>query len=296
MLHVERPALKSSNPVLLSRGFTRRGGSKTAATDPLVPVTVGRHPFGAGQVAEATGGPELTAMPHFVAGLMTMSGVLARASLTFGLTALMAVLSWTVSPVPPTSLGTSYGVAGGAAVVTAVLVFVQRRSRPSPSMALLHAAFQGVFLGMLSNTASTQVAPGVFVQLVLGTMSAFAGVLMAYRLRWIGVVQRWYGFVCAGTLGLLPLTMADIALSPVLGAERLGFHSVTIGCLLGATGVGMATSFLALHFKQVEDGITHGARQQESWAAAFGLTLTLVWLYVEAMRLAALVPAEDDNF
>lgn len=225
---------------------------------------------------------------------MTMGGVLTRTLPAFGLTVLMTVLSWTVPVVAPTDLGRSYGTAGGAGVAAAVLVLLQcRNRRPSATVTFAQAVAVGVFLGVLSNTLSAHLAPGVFVQFVLGTMAAFAGVLAAYALHWIRVANRWYGFLCAAVVGLLLLAAADVLLSPLLGADGLGFHSPYAGVLIGVAGIGCATPFLALHFRQVEDGITHGAPRRESWAAASGLALALVWLYVEAARLLTVMPADD---
>ncbi|MET8783608.1 Bax inhibitor-1/YccA family protein [Streptomyces sp. NPDC004589] len=285
---VERLALKSSNPVLLSRGFKRQGGWKTTARQPLVGVAVGRYRIG----TDCMGGSR--SLPQLVADLMTMKGVLARTCVAFALTVLMTVLSWTVPPVPPTSLGRSYGIAGGAGTVAAALVLIQcRRSRPSPGLTLAHAVAEGLFLGVLSNTVSAHVSSGVFVQFVLGTLAAFGGVLVAYALRCIPVARRWYGFVCAAAVGLSLLITADLLLSPFLGADGLGFRSVAAGVFFGVAGVGLAVPFLALHFRQVEDGLTHGAPRQEAWAAALGLTLTLVWLYLETLRWMGFVPTED---
>ncbi|MFJ9558852.1 Bax inhibitor-1/YccA family protein [Streptomyces fuscichromogenes] len=280
--------------MLLSRGFKRQGGRKTAAGDTLAEPVFLRDRIGVGCGTGRTGEPGSPPLPQLVADLMTMKHVLTRTSAAFALTVLMAVLSWAVPPVPPTSPGPSYGIAGGAGAVVAILVLVQCRSRrPSPGLTLAHAVALGVFLGVLSNTASAPASPGVFVQLVLGTTAGFAGVLVAYALRWIRPAHRWYGFLCAAALGLLLLILADVLLSPLLGAEGLGFHSVAAGALCGVTGVAVAVPVLALHFGQVEEGLTHGAPRQEAWAAAMGLSLTLAWLYVETMRLVALTPAED---
>ena len=66
-----------------------------------------------------------------------------------------------------------------------------------------------------------------------------------------------------------------------------GFRSGGLGILFGIIGVLLGACFLALDFKQVEDGIAYGAPREESWLAAFGLTLTLVWIYLEMLRLIA---------
>ncbi|WP_329323501.1 MULTISPECIES: Bax inhibitor-1/YccA family protein [unclassified Streptomyces] len=290
--------MKSSNPVLLSRrGFRRQEGRKTTARGPapLIEAVVARDPIGSPRDASPAQGDESAHLLLLVADLMTMRGVLVRTALAFALTVLTAVVSWTAPPVPPTRTGWSYDLVGGAGTTAAVLTLIRCRSdRPSPGLALAHAVCEGLFLGVLSNTASTQTSPGVFVQLVLGTMAGFAGVLAAYALRWIRVGERWYGFLCAATTGLVLLMVGDVLLFPVLGAAGLGFRQVPLGVLCGVTGIGAAVPVLALHFRQVEDGLTHGALRQDSWAAAYGLTLSLTWLYVEALRPAALIPVEDD--
>jgi uncharacterized YccA/Bax inhibitor family protein len=233
-------------------------------------------------------------LPRFVGDLMTMDHVVARSALTLGITFLTAVSSWTVWPLTPARPAASYGGAAAAGLVGLVVVLVQwRRRRPSPTLALTFAACEGAFLGVLSAMVSTHVSPGVFVQGVLGTMAAFAGVLIAYRLHWIRVTGRRYGFVTASAAGLIVLIASDLLLAPVMGAGGLGFHSVGLGVASGIGGIALGTVFFALHFRQVEDGINHGAPREDAWPAAFGLTLTLVWLYVETVRLLTLVPEDD---
>ncbi|MFC8710567.1 Bax inhibitor-1/YccA family protein [Streptomyces sp. NPDC057197] len=146
------------------------------------------------------------------------------------------------------------------------------RTRPSAVLALAHAVFLGAFLGVLSNTASAQVAPGVFVHLVLGTMTSSAAVLAAHRLRWTRIARRARGLA---------------------GATGLGLRGGGLVILTGAVGVALGTSFLTLHLGRVESALARGLPREERWLAASGLTLTLVWLYVEAVRLLTLVPQED---
>ncbi|MER6062337.1 Bax inhibitor-1/YccA family protein [Streptomyces sp. NPDC001792] len=124
-------------------------------------------------------------------------------------------------------------------------------------------------------------------------MAVFAGVLVAYRLRWIRVTRRRSGFVTASAAGMILLMVSDVLLCPVIGADGLGFHNAGLGVCAGVAGIALAAPFLALHFKQVEDGVTHGAPREDAWLAAFGLTLTLVCLYVETVRLLTLVPEDD---
>ncbi|MFE3162567.1 Bax inhibitor-1/YccA family protein [Streptomyces sp. NPDC059224] len=273
--------------------FERQGGRKTAAGPQQAEAVVVRYGICGRQDGGCGGRPGSVPLPELVADLMTLNGVVARTGAAFALTALMAVLSWTVPPVPPTSLGRSYGIAGGAGSVVSLLVLVQcRRAVPSRALTLTPAVALGVLLGVLSNTVSARASTGVFVQFVLGTMTAFAGVLPAYALRWIRVARRRYGFLCAAATALLLPTVADVLLSPSLGAEGLGFHNVAGGVLAGVAGVAVAVPSLALHFGRIEDGLNRGAPRRQAWAAALGL-MTLAWLYVETVLVISFAPARE---
>ncbi|WP_406395949.1 Bax inhibitor-1/YccA family protein [Streptomyces sp. NBC_00887] len=228
------------------------------------------------------------------AGAMTMDDVVVRTAMTLGTVVLTAVLSWVLLPVDQMQLGRSYGIAGGAALVAFALSMIQAlKSRPTPALILAYAAFEGVFLGVISAAVSTHIAPGVVIQAVLGTMAVFAGVLIAYKFGWIRVTRRFYGFVIAAGLGYLLLTVTNLLFSELGDSEGLGFRSGSLGIVFGVIGVVLAAAFLALHFRQVEEGIENGAPRRDAWLAAFGLTLTLVWLYVELLNLLTLVREED---
>ncbi|MFE7752181.1 Bax inhibitor-1/YccA family protein [Streptomyces sp. NPDC057428] len=296
MIPVETRSLKSSNPVLSPRVLGRHGGRKTAARTPLPLVGVTVSPdlhF----PAEDTGltpetGPSL--LPHQVGDLLLMGPVMARAAAAFALTGLTAVLSWLVPPVAPTSTAASYGVATGAGLTATVLVIIQcRTGRPSPVLTLAFALAQGAFLGVLSDTVSTHVTPGIFVQFVLGTLSASAGVLAAYAMRWIRVSGRTYGFLAAAVLGLNILVAVDLTLSAATGLTVPGFQHRLLGAGVGLAGLLAGTCFLSLHLRRIEHEVTRGTPRSQSWTAAFGLALTLTWLYIETVRLLTLVTPDD---
>ncbi|WP_409467906.1 Bax inhibitor-1/YccA family membrane protein [Streptomyces sp. HC307] len=290
----QQRSLKSSNPILSRPQFKRRGGQKTAARDPRAGIAVAQSRIGTGKDLDQVHEDDSAPLPLSVGDLMTMDDVLSRALAGLGVTALAAALSWTLLPYAPLGAAVAYGIAAGAGLVAAALVVIQRRRKPpSPALPLTFAAFQGVFLGVLSATASSDLSPGVFVQLVLGTMATSAGVLLAYKLHWMRVNRRLYGFVGAALCGVCFLGLADWTLLPLTGADVLGLHPAGLGVFMGLLGVVLAASFLSLHFRKVEDAIKYGAPRDQSWLAAFGLTLTLTWLYVETVRLLTLFPGEE---
>ncbi|MGV9915404.1 Bax inhibitor-1/YccA family membrane protein [Streptomyces tendae] len=290
----EQRELKSSNPILSRPQFGRREGQKITAKDTRTGLAVARDRIMVGKELEQGRRDGSAPLPFLVADLMTMDAVLPRAAASLGLSVLTAVLSWTVLPLDRIGTAASYGIVVAVAAVTAVLVATQRRRNlPSASRTLAFAAAQGLFLGVLSATVSSHLSPGVFVQTVLGTMAASGGVLLAYRLRWIRASHRFRAFVGAAVLGLGLLALADWLLLPLMGADSLGLRPLGLGVFTGVVGVVLGVSFVPLHLRQVERGITYGAPRELSWPAAFGLTLTLVWLYVETVRLLSLYQGDD---
>ncbi|WP_420036452.1 Bax inhibitor-1/YccA family membrane protein [Streptomyces sp. cg28] len=284
--------LTSSNPVLTRPQFRRHGGPKTAARDPRAGIAVAPGRTAPVQDPFREGGP--APLPFPVADLLTMDGVVSRAAAGLAASTLAAVLSWAVLVHVPIGTAVAYGIAGGAGLATTALVLIQRRrSLLSASLTLTFAVVQGVFLAVLSATVSRHLAPGVFVQMVLGTTAGCAGVLFARAVHWMRAGRRFCPLVGAGLLGLGFLALADLVLFPLLGADGLGLRPAGLAVFLGVVGVGLAVPFLSLHIGKVEDGITCGASRDLSWTAAFGLTLTLTWLYVETIRLFTLYPADD---
>ncbi|SFT14968.1 Bax inhibitor-1/YccA family protein [Streptomyces sp. ok210] len=295
--------MRSSNPVFSRRGFSRDNGYTgfNAAPQAGAPVT-GADPYAQGTAANpyATnpyaqqdtryGAPQAPTRT----GAMTIDDVVTRTAITLGTVVLGAALAWALLPVDEANLGKSYGIAIGAALVAFVLSLIQSfKRKPVPALIVSYAAFEGVFLGVISSAVSTYIGPGVVMQAVLGTMCVFAGVLLAYKMRWIRVTRRFYGFVMAAAMGFMLLMVVNLLFAVFGGGDGLGFRSGGLGILFGVIGIILGACFLALDFKQVEDGIAFGAPREESWLAAFGLTMTLVWIYLEMLRLFSILSGDD---
>ncbi|WP_426364235.1 Bax inhibitor-1/YccA family protein [Streptomyces sp. E-08] len=300
--------MRSSNPVFSRRGFSRDAGYAgfNAQQPQAGGPAVGTNPYATGTpyAGDATNpyatnpyAPQDTQLgaPQQARGnVMTIDDVVSRTAMTLGTVVLTAVLSWLLLPVDPANLGKSYGIAIGAALVALVLSLVQSfKRKPSPALILGYAAFEGVFLGVISAAVSTYIADGVVIQAVLGTMAVFAGVLIAYKLGWIRVNRRFVGFVMAAAMGFMLLMVVNLLFAVFGGGDGLGFRSGGLGILFGVIGVILGACFLALDFKQVEDGVTYGAPREEAWLAAFGLTMTLVWIYLEMLRLLSILQGDD---
>ncbi|WP_340378353.1 Bax inhibitor-1/YccA family protein [Streptomyces sp. SS7] len=300
--------MRSRNPVFSRRGFSRDNGyagfnATPQAGGPAVgtqadPYAQGNpyaqqagNPYAQNPYAQQVGAPPQAPVTP---GAMTMDDVVARTATTLGTVVLTAVLSWLLLPVDEANLGKSYGIAVVAGLAAMVLALIQSfKRRPAPALILSYAALEGVFLGVISSAVSTYIADGVVAQAVLGTMAVFAGVLVAYKAGWIRVNRRFYGFVMAAALGFVLLMAVNLLFTVFGGGDGLGFRSGGLGIVFGIIGIILGACFLALDFKQVEDGIAYGAPREEAWLAAFGLTMTLVWIYMEFLRLLAILNQSD---
>ncbi|MFD7168009.1 Bax inhibitor-1/YccA family protein [Streptomyces violascens] len=291
--------MRSSNPVFSRRGFSRDNGyagfntaqQPQAGGNPYAQAPT--NPYATNPYAQQDtqqGAPQAPAR----SGVMTIDDVVTRTAITLGTVVAGAVVAWLALPVDAANIGKSYGIAIGAALIAFVLAMVQSfKRRPTPALILGYAAFEGIFLGVISSAVTTYVSAGAVPQAVLGTMAVFAGVLIAYKTRLIRVNRRFTGFVMAAAIGFMLLMLVNLLFSAIGGGDGLGFRSGGLGILFGIIGIVLGACFLAIDFKQVEDGITYGAPREESWLAAFGLTMTLVWIYMEALRLISILQGND---
>jgi uncharacterized YccA/Bax inhibitor family protein len=280
--------MRSSNPVFSRRGFSRDNGfagfnaapqaGGPAAAQQGNPYATTGNPYAQPASPYAQGAPPV-APPQ--ADRMTMDDVVMRTGITLGTVVVGAALAWIVElPLP---------LAIGAGLVAMVLGLIQAfKRKPSPPLILAYAAFEGVFLGALSGFINARLE-GAPMQAVLGTMAVFVGVLIAYKTRLIRVNRRFYRYVMAAAIGFVLLTAVNLLFMAFGGGDGLGFRSGALGIVFGVVGVILGACFLALDFKQVEDGIAYGAPRDESWLAAFGLTMTLVWIYLELLRLISIL-------
>ncbi|MER6122715.1 Bax inhibitor-1/YccA family protein [Streptomyces sp. NPDC001795] len=295
--------MRSSNPVFSRRGFSRDNGYAGFNTAPQAGGAAvgtqgnpyaqnpyaGGNPYAQNPYAQQT---QYGAPPQAPAttGRMTMDDVVMRSAMTLGTVAVGAILAWALLPVS----STSYGLAVGSALVAFVLAMVQSFKRtPSPALILGYAAFEGVFLGVISEMYNAQWHGAPF-QAVLGTMAVSGATLLVYKAGWIRVTARYARIGMAIAIAFVLVMAVNLLLVAFGVAPDGGLRSMgPLGALVGIVAILLGAFFLTLDFKQIEDGIAYGAPREEAWLAAFGLTMTLVWIYVEMLRLVAIFSSND---
>ncbi|MFE1171221.1 Bax inhibitor-1/YccA family protein [Streptomyces sp. NPDC058773] len=165
-----------------------------------------------------------------------------------------------------------------------IAVFLSLRPRPGAAPALAFATVQGIVLGEATQFFDA-LHPGVGTQAVIGTGCVFAGTLAAYRTRRVRVSTKMTRWAVGAALGLLALLVADLVAWWGFGAD-LGLReggALAIGVSLVA--VAAASFFFLLEFEAASRFLRSGASHRWAWYVAFGLAVTLVWLYLEILRL-----------
>jgi len=158
----------------------------------------------------------------------------------------------------------------------------------SPAFVLLFCAAEGVALGAFSKFFEYQFGGGIVIQAVIGTFAAFAGTLAAYKFFDIKVGNKFRMGVIAAVFGMVGLGILEVILN--LFGAGLGFYGFGLsGLLFSIAGLVLGIFMLVLDFDFVENGIRAGLPERESWRAAFALTVSLVWIYTNLLRILAIM-------
>ena len=161
----------------------------------------------------------------------------------------------------------------------------------SPALVIAYAAVEGLFVGAFSKVIDAQFGGGehgIVVGAVLGTFAAVAGTLAAYKFFNIRVTPTFRKWVIGAMLGFVALSLLDVVMG--LFGSSFGFNGFgAVGLLSSVVGLGLGVLMLILDFDFVERGIAARLPENESWRAAFGLTVTIIWIYVELLRILAIL-------
>ena len=227
-------------------------------------------------------------------GRMTIDTVVQKTGLTLGLTILVAALVWVLTPpLDSAAAGSLYLLAMVGAFGGFALSLVNSFKRVvSPALVLLYAALEGLFVGAFSKVIDASFGGGIVVGAVAGTFAAVAGTLAAYKFFNIRVSPTFRKWVVAAMFGFVAVALLDFVLG-FFGAS-FGFNGFgAMGFVSSLIGLGLGVLMLILDFDFVERGIEAGLPERESWRAAFGLAVTIIWIYIEMLRILAILRGND---
>lgn len=224
---------------------------------------------------------------------MTLDSVVQSTGLSLMLVIVAAVATWVLTPELNASttdadfqrlyLATMAG-SGGAFVLSMVNSF-KRVIRPA--LVLAFCALEGVALGGISKVFDAQYGDGIISNAVVGTFAAFIGTLVAYKFFNIQVTEKFRKITIAAVLGMVALSVMEFILG-FFGASFGLFAVSPLGMVTAVIGLLLGVFMLILDFDFVERGVENGLPERESWRAAFGITVSLVWIYTNLLRILAM--------
>jgi uncharacterized YccA/Bax inhibitor family protein len=215
--------------------------------------------------------------------VMTIEGTKYKTLAMLALVVLGAVYTWRLAAIGSTSVTIWMMVGGIGGFITALITAFSPRS--APITAPIYSVLQGLLLGGLSAFMSAQYGLGIITQAVGLTFATFFFMLLLYRSGTIKVTAKFRMAVFAAT-GAIALMYFISFIMSMFGAP-IGFihDGGLLSIIISLVIIGVAALNLALDFDFIERGVNQGAPKYMEWYGAFGLMVTLIWLYIEFLRL-----------
>jgi uncharacterized YccA/Bax inhibitor family protein len=285
--------MQSNNPVFRnSEGFSKNSyGDATYAGNGQAHSGYGSGSGYSDPSTWGVGTPGAPA-PTRTAGPMTIDSVVQKTGIALGVVIVTALATWIMTPsldtavvdLGPITAAVTIGSLGAFA-----LSMVNSFKRViSPALVILFCAFEGVAMGALSKLFDAQFGDNVVSGAVIGTFAAFGGTLAAYKFFNIKVGNKFRTMVMAAVFGMVGLSLMELVLG-LFGAELGLFGFGGLGFLTAIAGLVLGVFMLVMDFDFVEQGIRNRLDDRESWRAAFAMTVSLVWIYTNLLRLLAIL-------
>ena len=281
--------MDSNNPVLSKYSKPANKGGYTFAGDPAPGAQYASGAqYAIGAVIPPADTNEQFANLTAGSGLrLTITDVIMKTLLVFAVVVVFAVVGWNLTYAFPI-------IMFPALIIATILGFVIAfREKVSPALVLVFSVFEGLMLGAISNWynqfAESSNYQGIVVQAVVATMTTFGVMLVLYLTGVIKVNKKFVSVLIAAAVTYMVIGLASFVAALFGVGGGWGFYGIDgLGLIICVAGVLIAAFFLMLDFEAIKQGIANGAPERESWRMAFGLLVTLVWIYLEFLRLIAI--------
>lgn len=265
-----------SNPVFdridreANRGYASFGSNRST-TDP---------DLSAGQLQDLYNQPSASPVQQ---GRLTVDDVVMKALALFGIVLVTAAASWFYAAANP-EIGQMVWMGGmiGTIILGFVIAFKKVISVP---LIVGYAVLEGLFVGAVSQMFEAAYA-GLVPTAVIATLSVFAGMFAAYRFGLIKVNDKFRRTIGMAIIGYAIFAVVNFIAAMMGVGDGWGFGgSGPLGIAISVFAVGLASLTLAMDFDSIDRAVAAGAPEKYSWLLAHGLIVTLVWLYIEMLRL-----------
>jgi uncharacterized YccA/Bax inhibitor family protein len=221
---------------------------------------------------------------------LTVDDVVTKTAITLGVLTVSAIVSYFLVD-SNDALATPLMALGAIGGLVLVLIATFGRKQDNPAIVLAYAAFEGLFVGSISFVFANFVVSGdtsagaLIGQAVLGTFGVFFGMLVVYKVGAIRVTPRFTRMLFAGMIGVCVLMLGNLVASFFTDGGFGLRDGGPLAIIFSLVCIGIAAFSFLLDFDSADRLIRAGAPSKAAWGVALGLTVTLVWLYIEILRL-----------
>ncbi|MEV6647630.1 Bax inhibitor-1/YccA family protein [Amycolatopsis sp. NPDC051371] len=219
---------------------------------------------------------------------MTVDDVVVKTGMSLGVALLVGIVTaiWAQNQLAETGrlsgalIGAMIGGLIVGLVISLVIIF---RQKPSGPLTLIYSAAEGLFLGALSGVFEV-IYPGIALQAIIGTAGVFIGMLVVYKTGAVKVTPKLTKWIVGAVVGVAILMLFNLISALVFGFNPLR-DGGPLAIVFSIVCIGIAAFSFLLDFDQADRMIREGMPSKWAWYTAFGLMTTLVWLYLEILRL-----------
>lgn len=261
----------------------------TAPTQPTQPTQQGQPQYDQSQWEDLQRQAQAPAADDVDRGRMTYDDVIMKTGLMLAIVIGSAAVSWfMITHNPPLGVALM-GIGGLAGFILAMVNIFSKTIRPGLIMA--YGVGQGLMLGGISQMFEVQY-PGVVVQALIGTFAIFGVTLALFASGKVRNSSKLTRFVLIGLIGILVYRLLNfvLVLTGVLqggGMNDVRVMGIPLGILVGIAAVLIGAACLIQDFDQAKVGVEMGAPAKFAWQCAFGLMVTMIWMYLEILQLLA---------
>ena len=224
---------------------------------------------------------------------LTIDDVVTKTGFTLAVVTVVGIISYflVAQGAPTYPLMLPFVLVGALGGLALVLIATFGRKQDNPAIVLSYAAFEGLFVGAASFLFANLLSdggPGMIAQALFGTVGVFVGMLVVYKTGAIRVTPKFTRMLVAAMFGVLAVILLNLVLGlfGVGGGEGFGLRSGgPLAIIFSLVCIGLAAFMFLIDFDSADQLIRAGAPAKAAWGIALGLTVTLVWLYIEILRL-----------
>ena len=224
-----------------------------------------------------------------VARPLTIDDVVTKTGITLAVLTAVAVVSYFLVG-QNVALAAPFTFIGAIGGLVLVLIAMFARKQDNPAIVLSYAALEGLFLGSISfliaNFAVQGISAGALIsQAVVGTFGVFFGMLVVYKTGAIRVTPKFTRWIVGALFGAVALMLVNLVVGLFTHSAGPLRDGGPLAIVFSLVMIGIAAFSFLIDFDQADQAIRAGAPEKAAWGIALGLTVTLVWLYLEILRL-----------